>query len=170
MKIKLIMPCEKYWKSYLDSYNEMDHDGLVEGMDWDSESLPQVYFDRAKELSEGKDIGSLVPATNFWIIADDEYSGRMSIRHELNEKLKKYGGHIGYEVKVSARKKGIATKALSLAIEFCKTKLMLKEVMLTCDNSNIASIKTIEKNGGVLREKNNDESNNRLSRYYIISL
>lgn len=170
MKIDLIMPCEKYWESYKASYNETDHEGLVDGMDWDGESAPEVYFQRAQELSEGKNLNGLVPATNFWIIADAEYVGRMSIRHELNEHLEIYGGHIGYEIKTSARQRGIATKALSLALEYCKQELSLSELLLTCDDNNIASIKTIERNNGVLRDKRKDEGNNRLSRYYKINL
>lgn len=162
------MPCEKYWKSYKNSYDEMNHDGLVDGMDWDGKSEPIVYFNRVKELSEGKNLGELVAATNFWIVVDGEYTGRMSVRHELNDWLRMYGGHIGYEVKVSARKKGIATKALALAIEYCRDVLGLSKLLLTCDDENVASVKTIENNGGELVEKKRDESNNRLSRYYRI--
>lgn len=43
--------------------------------------------------------------------------------------------------------------------------LNLKELLMTCDNENIASIKTKEKNGGELIEKKNDQDG-RLSRYY----
>ena len=92
----------------------------------------------------------------------------MCKRNELNDWLKNYGGHIGYEVKKSARKKGIATSALALALRYCRDDLRLNEVMLTCDDQNIASIKTIEKNGGKLRERKNQDE--RLSRYYTIKL
>lgn len=170
MAIDLVMPCETYWKSYVDSYGEMNHDGLVDGMDWDGKSSAKKYFERAKELSRGENLGDLVAATNFWIIANNEYVGRMSIRHELNEWLRNYGGHIGYEIKKSARKKGYATKALKLALIYCKTSLSLNEVLLTCDDDNIASIKTIEKNNGTLSYKNFDQIHKRMSRFYKIEL
>lgn len=163
------MPCEMYWDSYKDSYEEMDHEGCVKGMDWDGESVPEAYFQDAQNMRDGRELGDLVPATNFWIILDNEYVGRMSIRHELNDWLRNYGGHIGYEVKLSARRRGVATKALALALDYCRDDLNLSEVMLTCDDKNIASIKTIEKNGGLLSEKKNDQSG-RLSRYYRIKL
>lgn len=169
MNIELIMPCEMYWDSYKDAYEEMDHKGCVKGMDWDGESVPEVYFQDAQNMRDGRELGDLVPATNFWIILDNEYVGRMSIRHELNVWLRNYGGHIGYEVKLSARRRGVATKALALALDYCRDHLNLSEVMLTCDDKNIASIKTIEKNGGLLSGKKNDQSG-RLSRYYRIKL
>ena len=163
------MPSKEYWESYKESYNEMSHDGCVKGMDWDGKSSPEAYFQEAIEMKEGRNLGELICATNFWVIADNEYVGRMSIRHELNDWLRNYGGHIGYEIKISSRRKGIATKALALALKYCQVELNLKEVMLTCDDQNIGSIKTIEKNNGLLKEKRNDQSG-RLSRYYIIEL
>lgn len=98
MEVKLIMPCEEYWNSYYLSYDEVDHNGCVKGMDWDGESEPSVYFQDAQDMKNGNNLGDLVPATNFWIMAGDEYVGRMSIRHELNDWLRNYGGHIGYEI------------------------------------------------------------------------
>lgn len=168
MSIQLVMPSIEYWNSYKESYHQTDHEGCVDGMDWDGRSLPDKYFLRAQEISKGQSLGELVPCTNFWIVKGDEYVGRMSIRHELNEFLEKYGGHIGYEVKTSARKKRIATKALGLALDFCKQELNLREVMLTCDDTNIPSIKTIESNGGLLRNKS--EFDGRISRYYLMRL
>ncbi len=44
MKVKLIMPCLEYWESYKNSYNEIDHNGCVKGMDWDGKSDPTTYF------------------------------------------------------------------------------------------------------------------------------
>ncbi len=88
-------------------------------MDWDGGSSPEVYFQDALDMKEGRSLGKLIPATNFWIIANNEYVGRMSIRHELNDWLRNYGGHIAYEVKASARRKGIATSALAIALKYC---------------------------------------------------
>lgn len=169
MDLKLVFPSLEYWESYLDSFESMDREGLVRGMHWDGTSSPEDFFQDVQDLKNGRNLGDLVPASNFWIISNDEYVGRMSVRHELNEWLKNYGGHIGYEVKPAARKQGIASKALSLALDYCKTELALRLVNLTCSDNNIASIKTIERNGGVLIEKKVD-FNNRLSRHYTIDL
>lgn len=53
MNIELIMPCEMYWDSYKDAYEEMDHEGCVKGMDWDGESVPEVYFQDAQNMKNG---------------------------------------------------------------------------------------------------------------------
>jgi predicted acetyltransferase len=168
MKVNLVMPSESYWESYKISLTQIDWEGDVKGMNWDGESSPEQYFVDAQDMRDGRNLDGLVPCTNFWIIVNDEYCGRMSIRHELNDWLRNYGGHIGYEIKTSARRKGIATLALAEALNYCWENLNLKELLLTCDNENIASIKTIEKNSGELIEKKNDQDG-RLSRYYKIS-
>jgi predicted acetyltransferase len=86
--------------------------------------------------------------TVYWAFVDDQMVGRISIRHELNEFLQKVGGHIGYIVHPKWRKQGIATWMLS---EMLKTKRakMIGRLLLTCDENNAASEKTILKNGGV---------------------
>ncbi len=93
-----------------------------------------------------------VACTEFWIIDEhDHYCGRISLRHSLNETLALHGGHIGYDIVPSFRNKGYATAALRLCLEEAK-KIGLDRVLLTCDDDNIASIKTIEKNGGVFQD------------------
>ncbi len=169
MELKLVMPDIEYWESYKESYFEMGHENQVKGMHWDGHSSPESYFQDALDMRQGRELDGLVPATNFWIIVEEEYVGRISIRHELNEWLKNYGGHIGYEIKTSARCKGYATGALKLALRYCLEKLKLTEVLITCDDQNIPSWKVIEKNGGILQEKKKDQ-NGRLSRYYWINL
>jgi predicted acetyltransferase/N-acetylglutamate synthase-like GNAT family acetyltransferase len=79
----------------------------------------------------------------------NEVVGRVSIRHELNEFLSNIGGHIGYGVTPSHRKKGYATKILFETLKYVRMNLPhLNEVLLTCDDDNVGSIKTIENNGG----------------------
>lgn len=93
-----------------------------------------------------------VPSSIYFAMDDDKIVGTLSIRHNINtESLSLYGGHIGYGVRPSERKKGYATKILSLALEKCK-ELGLKEVLITCKEDNIGSAKTIENNYGVLKE------------------
>ncbi len=78
--------------------------------------------------------------------------GMIDIRHRLNEYLMQFGRHIGYSVIKPCRKQGIATKMLSLALEECKI-LGITRVLITCDKENIASSKTIIRNGGVLENE-----------------
>lgn len=93
-----------------------------------------------------------VPQTTYWITDKDGYAGRISIRHQLNDHLLKTGGNIGYGVIPSKRGNGYAGKALELILPKARG-LGLKKVLLTCDSTNTASRKIIEKNGGVLENE-----------------
>ncbi len=77
--------------------------------------------------------------------------GIMDIRHELNDALKKKGGHIGFTIHPEHRGKGFATQALAWALKWCKNN-DIAPLLLTCDEDNLASARVIEKNGGVLSD------------------
>lgn len=94
-----------------------------------------------------------VPAVTFLAMdAEEKMVGIINIRKELNDYLLNYGGHIGYSIHPSERRKGYATKMLGLALEEYR-KLNLQKVLLTCGKENIASAKTILNNGGVLENE-----------------
>lgn len=99
------------------------------------------------ELSEGR-----VPSSVYFLMDDDKIVGHLSIRHNINSSfLSLYGGHIGYVVRPSERRKGYASIILNLALEKCKD-LGLENVLVTCKEDNIGSAKTIENNFGILKE------------------
>ncbi|MSZ20077.1 MAG: GNAT family N-acetyltransferase, partial [Actinobacteria bacterium] len=75
--------------------------------------------------------------------------GRVSIRHELNEWLSTYGGHIGYAVRPEFRRKGYAKLLLGEGLKICSS-LGIDHALLTCKDSNFVSAKVIEFAGGVL--------------------
>lgn len=89
-----------------------------------------------------------VPAEERWLVAGETYLGRVKIRHALNEQLRQLGGHIGYEVRPSARRRGHATLILRLALGRAR-ELGLPRVLVTCDVDNLASRRVIEANGGL---------------------
>jgi len=90
-----------------------------------------------------------VPSSDFWLIDNDEFIGRLSLRHELNEYLLKIGGNIGYEIRPSKRKQGYGKEILRLGLEKAR-EFGLRRVLVTCDEDNIGSKKIIEHNGGKL--------------------
>ena len=57
-----------------------------------------------------------VPCTYLWIVEGDTFLGSLAIRHELNEFLLNEGGHIGYSIRPSARRRGHAAAALADAL------------------------------------------------------
>lgn len=89
-----------------------------------------------------------VPGTLLFGFVGEEIVGRVSIRHQLNPFLETIGGHIGYVTVPEFRRCGYATEMLRQALPIAKN-LGLTEVLLTCDEGNTGSQKTIERCGGV---------------------
>ena len=104
------------------------------------------------EIKEGND--KLVPDSTFFCLDTDRniFVGAVNIRHYLNDALLLDGGHIGDGIRPSERNKGLGSKMISLALEECN-KLGIKKVLMCCDKNNIASAKTIMKNGGILENE-----------------
>jgi predicted acetyltransferase len=92
-----------------------------------------------------------VPGTTLWWADGQEYLGRLTIRHRLTPSLLELGGHIGYDIRPSARRRGHATAMLAAARPVARG-LGLDPVLITCDEDNIGSRKVIEANGGVLED------------------
>jgi predicted acetyltransferase len=110
----------------------------------------QWLVDQAEEDSPRPE--GYVPATNLWLTDGDDYLGRIAIRHRLTERLLQAGGHIGYDVRPSARRRGHATAMLKAALPVARS-LGITSALVTCDVANVASRKVIEANGGVLEDQ-----------------
>jgi predicted acetyltransferase len=110
-----------------------------------------------------------VPCTYFWVVdptvEDPEHLvvGFLAVRHALNDRLREEGGHIGYSVRPAARRRGHASRALALGLRHA-AGLGLDRVLLTCDEDNLGSRRTIEGAGGVLDDARDG------SRWYWIEL
>lgn len=116
---------------------------------------------RSQALEDAPRPAGHVPSTTLWWVENDEYLGRLAIRHRLTPRLLEVGGHIGYDVRPSARRRGHATAMLAAALPLSRD-LGIDRVLVTCAPDNIGSRRTIEKNGGVLE----DERSGKL-RYWI---
>jgi predicted acetyltransferase len=93
-----------------------------------------------------------VPCTTLWWVDGPEFLGRIALRHRLTPVLNLDGGHIGYDVRPSARRRGHATAMLRAVLPLASS-LDLASVLLTCDEDNLASQRVILKCGGVPAER-----------------
>ena len=118
------------------------------------------------DLSQEKD--GLVPDSTFFCLDLDRniFVGAVNIRHYLNERLLRLGGHIGDGIRPSERGKGYATAMIRLALEECR-KLDIQRVLMCCDKDNIGSAKSIQHNGGVLENEVVDGEGAPVQRYWI---
>lgn len=153
--MNLVRPTDEYRESFiaaLDETLESDPDNLqMMTKDLDIDEIRNDFSSFAAKLrsfAQGKNQPpGYVPGTIMWLIDQNEFIGQVSIRHQLTEYLKLYGGHIGYFIRPSARKKGYGSAILRLSIQEAH-KLGIEEILLTCDTTNLASRKIIESCGG----------------------
>ena len=115
-----------------------------------------VRWLRAQALESSPRPDGYVPSTTLWWVDSSDYLGRIAIRHRLTPQLRKVGGHIGYDIRPSARRHGHATAMLRAALAVAH-RLNINPALLTCDTDNLGSRKVIERNGGVLEDQLGDK-------------
>lgn len=126
------------------------------------------YVRRLDCWSKGRELPEdFVPNTFLVGVVGNRIIGRVSIRHELNEFLLKYGGHVGYGVVPSQRNRGYATRMLKLTLPMA-ARLGIARLLVTCDEDNLASRRVIEKTGGRLENiLTGPDTDVRKRRYWI---
>lgn len=173
----LVVPSEEYKEQAINLIEEVDKVDVDPNIRFSGFNSLEEYKENYEEwltyidnqLNKETIPQGLVTANTFFTIrkSDNQLVGIINIRHELNDYLFNYGGHIGYSILPSERRKGYAYKQLILGLEFCKS-LNIEKVLVTCVEYNIGSSKTIEKAGGVLENivfNPNKQTNER--RYWI---
>ena len=126
-----------------------------------------AYSDSLKDprtVPQGK-----VPSTQYMLVREEDQKivGMIQIRHCFNPYPEKYGGHIGYSVAPSERRKGYAAQMLKMVLPKCR-ELGLDRVLITCIRGNEGSRRTILKNGGVYESTVHEpEEDVDLERYWI---
>jgi predicted acetyltransferase len=112
------------------------------------EGYAGFYALLSKMKSGGYPRREIVPMDSYFIEADGQILGELFIRHRLTPHLEQIGGHVGYKVRPSCRNRGVATAALRLALKQLAT-IGVERALVTCNTTNIASARVIEKCGGL---------------------
>ena len=160
MVIELVRPTvdlsESWWEMVDEFDGETIHGSSFRPSDREVLRDPEAFeewvdalgrMERSDEpLPEGR-----VPSSNRWIVEDGRVVGTIAVRHALTPSLLMEGGHIGYAVRPGSRRRGIASTALGIALDMSAAR-GVDPVLVTCDDDNIASARTIESRGGVLED------------------
>jgi len=154
----LVAPTCALHGAFLEALAEYQGDGLgyYAGMDGRLLADPGAFESYVRgllldSLSSAPRERGHVAQTTLWWVDGRRLVGRLSIRHELNEWLLTTGGHIGYDVRPSERRKGHATAMLAAARPVAHA-LGIDPALVTCDHDNVASRRVIEANGGIADE------------------
>lgn len=172
---ELVSPSSRYRQSFIGAVREAQASGsgLGDTLKWDVTEMAADFdsvladlrrYEPGNELPEG-----FVHSEYLWLVHGDTYLGRASLRHTLNERLREFGGHIGYEVRPSARRQGHGKTLLRLTLERAR-ELGLERALVTCDADNLGSRGVIEGNGGVLEAEVMVSDHPKLLRRYWITL
>ena len=106
----------------------------------------------AERLEETPRPEGYVPDTELWWVQGDEFLGRIGVRHRLTPLLLEIGGHIGYDVRPTARRRGHATAMLRRGLAVANA-LGIDPALITCDADNVGSRTVIERTGGMLEDE-----------------
>ena len=176
-KMKLVFPTIEYKEKAIDFINEFyEYGSAINGsgsLDWFLKE--STYEEWLVKVMRYIDIANIpkpgVPALTYFYVReeDDNIIGMVNIRLALNDFLRKEGGHIGYCVRPTERRKYYATDMLTRAIDVCGA-IGINEVLLSCDKDNAASAGVIRKCDGLLKDELYSETFGENIQMYAIRL
>ena len=160
---ELVLPTTSVRQSFLEAMDEFVAEGAHDsqtvgwiakyGASWRTPEGFAAFVDRvnAEEADESVLPERWVLTSTRWWVDGDRYLGRIAVRHRLNAFLRDVGGHIGYDVRPSARRQGHASAMLRAVLPHAHG-LGIDPALVTCDDDNVASVRVIEACGGVLED------------------
>lgn len=169
MSIRLVKPTAEYAEEIMNYRAEFSENGkMIHGgsmlEEYDS---ADKWFAHLDEFSNNCPEGFTPSDTFLAVNEDNRVVGVIDCRRHIDHPiLGEWGGHIGYSVRESERRKGHAKEMLRQALEIYRGRGIYK-VLITCDVGNIASEKTILANGGVFERETDDGSGQKIKRFWI---
>ena len=172
-ELRLVRPSMEYKEQALEYINEfIEYGSLIHGVGSLDKNLDDydgwlIKLEKERNMIPGS-VPGRVPAETFMLIRelDNRLIGMINIRLMLNEYLLNYGGHIGYSIRPSERRRGYAVYQVYLALKYCLDK-KIDRVLITCDKNNIGSARTIINSGGILENELIEEDGSICQRYWI---
>jgi predicted acetyltransferase len=147
--LELVEPSRKWKPAFLamaSDWREHDADRYGRALD----DFEGYLAANARYLHPDGPPPGCVPGTELWLVESRaRIVACVRLRFRLNAALEVEGGHVGYDVPPSMRRRGYGTAALRSVLPEARRR-GLQRLLLTVDSDNVASIKVIENNGGVL--------------------
>lgn len=168
MRGRLLLPDVRWHASFLEAVTELRDEGratpgtvlgddlLEHGPTWATPAGFTAYVASVRREAVAPRHAGSVPHTTWWWVEDEEWVGRIDLRHRLTERQQEVGGHVGYDVRPSRRREGHATAMLAAVLPHARA-LGVAEALLTCDADNLASRRVIEANGGRRVDRRGDK-------------
>jgi predicted acetyltransferase len=157
LRARLVVPDECYHESFLAALREYHEEGLYPELRPGDIAEPAAFRRWLEHLRWAGLLGTAdterdrTPHRVYWWVEGTHFIGRARLSRRLTEELTEFGGHIGYDIRPTARGRGHAT-ALLRAVLGVAREAGVGHALLTCAPDNHASRRVIERNGGLLTD------------------
>jgi predicted acetyltransferase len=145
--MRLVEPAEQWRATFLDMASECSAAG-----DHRYDLALHDFGACLRSIAEGRHTEDLlpgrVPGTEFWLEEAGRIVACVRLRFWLTPELEREGGHVGYDVRPSMRRRGYGTAVLRLALPLVRQH-GIQRVRITCEADNSGSRKIIERSVSV---------------------
>ena len=154
--MQLVLPSGEYEQSYRDYIQELgDEERYPFPLDFDYANFAELLA-KIERFGQGIDLpDGFVPASTYWLVDGDDILGVSNLRHHLNDRIRRAGGHIGLSVRPSRRGGGLGSRLLGLTLAMAYER-GIQSVHVHCHKNNESSAKMIVANGGYLESEISD--------------
>ena len=159
----------EFIQEFYDNNSEINGSGGLDGY-LETSTYEEWLLKVMADIDIANIVKPRVPALTYFYVRkeDDRIVGMINIRLALNDFLRNEGGHIGYCIRPTERRKYYGSNMLKEALKVCDT-VSIKEVFVSCDKDNIASANVIKNCGGILKKELYSDTFNEEIQMYVIN-